>query len=91
MILALGTLRLFKDIDEDNVVEGFEFTQFKSLEEADDHGKFYTLINNESDEKEVVEKQLYKYIEKNIPSEMVLNYILEFHKNCIYNINDYKS
>ena len=82
MILALGTLRLFKDIDEDNVAEGFKFTQFKSLEEASDYGEFYAKINNESDEK-VVEKQLYDYIKKHRPIEMVLSYVMKFKKNCI--------
>ena len=44
MIQALGTLKMLKDIDQDNVVDGFEFTQFKSLEEAYDNGKFYYPI-----------------------------------------------
>ena len=45
MIQVLGTLRLLKDIDEDNVVDGFEFTQFKSLEEANDNETFYSPID----------------------------------------------
>ena len=44
IIQALGTLKMLKDIDQDNVVDGFEFTQFKSLEEAYDNGTFYCPI-----------------------------------------------
>ena len=44
MIQALGTLKMLKDIDQDNVIDGFEFTQFKSLEEAYDNGTFYYPI-----------------------------------------------
>ena len=44
MMQALGTLKMLKDIDQDNVINGFEFTQFKSLEEAYDNGTFYYPI-----------------------------------------------
>ena len=44
MIQALGTLKMLKDIDQDNVVDGFKFTQFKNLEEAYDNGTFYCPI-----------------------------------------------
>ena len=50
MIQALGTLKMLKDIDQDNVINGFEFTQFKSLEEAYDNGAFYCPIGKCNDQ-----------------------------------------
>ena len=64
MIQALGTLKLFKDIDEDNIVEGFKFTQFRSFEEANDNGVFYTQIQNDSENEEFVERLIIDFINK---------------------------
>ena len=64
MIQALGTLKLFKDIDEDNIIEGFEFSQYSSLEEADDKGIFYTKINDNTQE-EFINKMMHEVMNSN--------------------------
>ena len=64
MIQALGTLKLFKDIDEDNIVEGFKFTQFESFEEANDYGAFYTRIHNDSENDKFNEWLIIDFINK---------------------------
>ena len=45
MIQGLGTLKLLTDIDQDKVLEGFKFTQFGSLEDADEKEKFYQRLD----------------------------------------------
>ena len=61
MIQALGMLKLFKDINENNVVKDFVFTQFKSIEEADDKGIFYIKTIADSKEDKFIKKELYNY------------------------------
>ena len=64
LIQALGTLKLFKDIDEDNIVEGFKFTQFRSFEEANDNGVFYTPIQIDGKNEKIYEKLIIDLIYK---------------------------
>ena len=61
MIQALGMLKLFKDINENNVVKGFVFTQFKSIEEADDKRIFYIKTIADSKEDKFIKNELYNY------------------------------
>ena len=65
MIQALGTLKLFKDIDEDNIIEGFEFSQFSSLEEANDNDVFYTPIDQDSEDSKYMKRILFDYFKQN--------------------------
>ena len=61
MIQGLGTLKLLTDIDQNKVVEDFKFTQFGSLEEADDRGKFYQRWDVGSFDYRKVKEILTKY------------------------------
>ena len=61
MIQGLGTLRMLSDINQDRVLEGFKFTQFENLEEADDKGEFYQEIQKENPEEKIAKAQLNKY------------------------------
>ena len=63
MIQGLGTLKLLTDIDQDRVLEGFEFTQFGSLEEADDKGEFYQELEEDNDDKNKI-KNLFQEFSK---------------------------
>ena len=65
MIQALGILKLFKDIDEDNIVEGFELSQFGSLEEANDNEVFYTPIELDSEDSKYMKRNLLDYFKQN--------------------------
>ena len=78
MIQGLGTLKLLTDIDQNKVVEDFKFTQFGSLEEADDKGKFYERI--EKNRFENVEEMFAKYFNEliNAVSFINKNYIFKF-------------
>ena len=71
MIQALGMLKLFKDINENNVVKDFVFTQFKSIEEADDKGIFYIKTIADSKEDKFIKKELYNYICNKKPFKLV--------------------
>ena len=82
MIQALGTLKLFKDIDEDSIVEGFEFSQYSSLEEADDKGVFYTKINDNTQEK-FINKMMHEVMNSNSCKIILTSYILSLR--CILN------
>ena len=61
MIQGLGTLRMLSDISQNKVLEGFKFTQFENLEEADDKGEFYQEIQKENPEEKIVKSKLNKY------------------------------
>ena len=61
MIQGLGTLRMLSDISQDRVLEGFKFTQFENLEEADDKGEFYQEIQKENPEEKIVKTKFNKY------------------------------
>ena len=64
MIQALGTLKLFKDIDEDNIMNGFQFSQFRSFEDANGNGVFYTRIVSESEDATVIRWMLIEHMKK---------------------------
>ena len=61
MIQGLGTLKLLSDINQEKVLEGFELTQFKSFEEADDREQFYKRIQKDSFEESWVKSKLFEY------------------------------
>ena len=76
MIQALGTLKLFKDIDSKNILDDFKFTHFNSIEEANDDNKsYYELLSLENKD----EIQLIKNIITNHKKNK-LNSFREVHK-----------
>ena len=80
MIQALGTLKLFEDIKDNKLVEGFQFTQFKKLEDAVDNNTFYSPINNLGKEKEYMKEILFNHFcsVRNI-QQVISNYIYRYH------------
>ena len=69
MIQGLGTLKLLTDIDQNTVLDGFEFTQFKNLEEADDKGEFYQELEKDKDDKNKIKNifiECYKSFINNV-------------------------
>ena len=52
---------MLSDISQNKVLEGFKFTQFENLEEADDKGEFYQEIQKENPEEKIVKSKLNKY------------------------------
>ena len=82
MIQGLGTIKLLTDIDQDKVLQDFEFTQFGSLEEADDRGEFY--VRMQRDRFENVKEMFSKYFNYliNAVSFINKNYIFKFFREC---------
>ena len=64
MIQGLGTLKLLTDIDQDKVLEGFEFIGVEYSEKSNDGERFYKRINKESKNEEMPKKILNNYFKK---------------------------
>ena len=62
IIQGLGTLRLLNDIDQNKVLEGFEFTHFKTLEEADDKGEFYKVMQKDSNDEVEFKNKIVEFM-----------------------------
>ena len=69
MIQGLGTLKLLTDIDQNTVLDGFEFAHFKNLEEAEDKGEFYQELEEDKDDKNKIKNifiECYKSFINNV-------------------------